>query len=634
MPNVIVGTAGHIDHGKTALVKALTGIDADRFKEEKERGITIDIGFANLEIDADTTIGFIDVPGHERFVKNMLAGIGGIDVVMLIVAADESIMPQTREHLEICSLLHIAHGVTVITKTDTVDEEIAELVELEVRDYLKPTFLGDGPLVRVSSQTGAGIPELIETLKSLCRVVQPKDASRSFRLPIDRCFTMKGFGTVVTGTLISGVVHKEDEVELLPSGQRTRIRGIQVHGRASGVVQAGQRTALNLQGVEVGEIERGMLLTEPGLFEPTSMFDCHLELVRSAPGPIRMRKRIRFHVGTAEIMGYVTLLGQDRLEPGDSAFVQIRLEAPTFALPGDRFIIRQYSPMITIGGGEILEQHPRRRRRKDQKALERLRVFKSGDMDDRLMVFVEDAGLAALSVQDVVTKVGVPPTLLRDRLDRLGRAGKIRALSESPLTVISEAVFNDAVERTLARVLKFHRDNPLAVGISREELKSRIFEGASNLTFQAVLEELIEQKQLAVANEVIHSYGRTVTLNADETQIREKLSAEFLRGGLKVPSPEELIRKARLNEDTARKIMRLMVRDGALVKVNDDLLIHKDAMDGIIQRLQILKDTAPKLGVGEFKDLAGVSRKYAIPILEYLDHQRITRRVGDSRVIL
>ena len=634
MPNVIVGTAGHIDHGKTALVKALTGIDADRFKEEKERGITIDIGFANLEIDPDTTIGFVDVPGHERFVKNMLAGIGGIDIVMLIVAADESIMPQTREHLEICSLLHIARGVTVITKTDTVDEEIADLVELEVRDYLKPTFLGDGPVVRVSAQTGAGIPELVETLRRVCETIRPKDDSKSFRLPIDRCFTIKGFGTVVTGTLIAGAVRKEDEVELLPSGQRTRIRGIQVHGRPSGVVTAGQRTALNLQDLEVAEIERGMLLTEPGLFEPTSMFDCHLELIASAPGPIRLRKRIRFHVGTAEIMGYVTLLGQDRLEPGDSAFVQIRLEDPTFALPGDRFIIRQYSPMITIGGGEILEQHPRRHRRKDEKALERLRVFKDGQLDDRLMVFIEDAGLATLSVRDIVGKTGVPPATLQIRLDHLVQDGKIRLLSESPSTVVSETAFRDAVEQTLARVLRFHRDNPLAVGISREELKTRIFEGAPNLTFQAALDELIERKQLSIAQEVIHSYGRTVTLNADEENIQEKLTAEFLRGGLKIPPPKELIRKARVEEDTARKILRLMVREGVLVKISDDLLIHREAMDGLIDRLRALKNTDARLGVGEFKDLAGVSRKYAIPILEYLDRQRVTRRVGDSRVIL
>ncbi len=354
MPHIIVGTAGHIDHGKTALVKALTGIDADRLKEEKERGITIDIGFANLTLDAQTTIGFIDVPGHERFIKNMLAGVGGIDMVVLVIAADESVMPQTREHLDICSLLHIKQGLTVLTKIDNVEREMADLVEVEVREFLKGSFLERSPILRVSSLTGEGIPQLIEALRQAIGNVAPKDDTELFRLPVDRCFTMKGFGTVVTGTLIAGQVHKEDAVEIFPSQRTTRVRGIQVHGRASNEARAGQRTALNLQGVEVAEIERGMVLTVPGVFKPTSMFDCNLELLRSAPAPIEMRKRVRFHIGTAELMGYVVLLGQERLNPGESALVQIRVEEPAFALPGDRFIIRQYSPMITIGGGQIL----------------------------------------------------------------------------------------------------------------------------------------------------------------------------------------------------------------------------------------------------------------------------------------
>src|SRR2546422_5527853 len=355
MPHIIVGTAGHIDHGKTALVKALTGIDADRLKEEKERGITIDIGFAHLALDAATTIGFIDVPGHERFIKNMLAGVGGIDMVILVIAADESVMPQTREHLDICSLLHIKHGLTVLTKIDKVEPDIADLVEIEVREFLKGSFLERSPILRASSYTGQGIPQLIETLREFVGKAGTKDAADIFRLPVDRCFTMKGFGTVVTGTLIAGKVAKEQEIEILPSERTARVRGIQVHGHAANEALAGQRTALNLQGIEVSQIQRGMVLTTPGLFIPTTMFDCHLELLRSAANPIEMRKRIRFHIGTAELMGYVVLLGQNRLEPGQSAFAQIRLEESPFALRGDRFIIHQYSPMLTIGGGQILD---------------------------------------------------------------------------------------------------------------------------------------------------------------------------------------------------------------------------------------------------------------------------------------
>ena len=634
MPHIIIGTAGHIDHGKTALVKALTGIDADRLKEEKERGITIDLGFANLDLDQETRMGFVDVPGHEKFVKNMLAGIGGIDLVMLVVAADESIMPQTREHLEICSLLHIRHGLTVITKIDTVDEEIADLVELEVRDYLKSTFLGHSPIVRVSAQSGDGVPKLVETLKALCAGIEPKDASQIFRLPVDRCFTMKGFGTVVTGTSISGSIHKEDAVELLPSGRQTRIRGIQVHGQASDVVEAGQRTALNLQGVELAEVHRGVVLTEPGLFEPVSMFDCHLELLESAPGPIRQRKRIRFHVGTAEIMGYVSLLGRERLEPGNQSFVQVRLEEPTFALPGDRFIIRQYSPMITIGGGEILEGNPRRHRRNDEHVLKRLETLKEGSLGDRLMIFVDEAGLGALTLEALVGRMGVVGSTIRPGLEAMAKQGSIRILSERPFTVVSRDVFQRALEQTLSLVRDFHAAKPLSVGISREELKTKVYEKSSNLVFQAALEELGSREEIAFAHDLIHAFGRKVTLGEDEESIKKKLTDEFLRSGVGVPTPAELFRKARVDPDTAKKILQLMLREGVVVKVNDDLMMHQEAMDAVVERVRSLKGTDTKLGVGEFKNLFGVSRKYAIPLLEYLDRERVTRRVGDSREIL
>src|SRR3989454_1072947 len=487
MPHIIVGTAGHIDHGKTALVKALTGIDADRLKEEKERGITIDIGFAHLALDSNTTAGFIDVPGHERFIKNMLAGVGGIDLVMLVIAADESVMPQTREHLDICSLLHIKHGLTVLTKIDNVERDIADLAEIEVREFLKGSFLEHSPILRVSSLTSEGIPQLIDTLREFSRKIEPKDATRIFRLPIDRCFTMKGFGTVITGTLIAGQVHKEDEVEIFPSQRTTRIRGIQVHGRTSNEALAGQRTALNLQGVEVSDIERGMVLTVPGVFKPTSMFDCHLELLPSAPGPIVMRKRVRFHIGTAELMGYVVLLGQDHLNPGESALVQIRLEQPTLALPGDRFIIRQYSPMITIGGGQILDAFPEKHRRSDKAVLQRLKIFKDGSVEQRLMAIVEGAGLQTVELSHLVAGLGLSPQHVREALTALTKSGRIRTVSENPMTVVSAAAFKGAEERAAAEVQRFHRTNPLVQGIGREELRARL-DGMTGGPFQAMVD--------------------------------------------------------------------------------------------------------------------------------------------------
>ena len=634
MPHIIVGTAGHIDHGKTALVKALTGIDTDRLKEEKERGITIDLGFAHLSLDETTTVGFVDVPGHERFIKNMLAGVGGIDLVMLVIAADESVMPQTREHLDICSLLRIKQGFTVLTKIDKVDLEMAELVEIEVREFLKGSFLEHSPILRVSSQTREGIPELIETLREYVAGIRPKDQTEIFRLPIDRRFTMKGFGTVVTGTLIAGRVQKEEEVELFPSQRTYRVRGLQVHGQIAAEAGAGQRTALNLQGVNVEDTQRGMVLTVPGLFSPTSMFDCHLELLRSAPNSIESRKRIRFHVGTAELIGYAVLLGQERLEPGESAFVQIRLEEPTFALPGDRFIIRQYSPMITIGGGEILDAMPEKHRRTDKSVIDALRILKEGTNEERIVAIVEKAALEGIELSRIVARLGVAPSRLRERLYGLVKGGRIRMLSENPPIVVLEIAFQQACDAALAAVKQFHETNPLVQGIGREELKARVFGEASNLLFQAVLDKLAADKKIAVVQDVIHEFGRKVTLKEDEERMRSQISSRFRALGLQVSPADEIIDSLKLDRGTARKIIQLMLKENALVKISEEMFIERAAIDKLIAELRALKSKNPKFGVGEFKNLTGVSRKHAIPLLEYLDRQRVTRRVGDERMIL
>ena len=634
MPHVIVGTAGHIDHGKTALVKALTGIDTDRLKEEKERGITIDLGFAHLALDSGVTVGFIDVPGHERFIKNMLAGVGGIDLVMLVIAADESVMPQTREHLDICSLLHIRQGFTILTKIDRVEPEMADLVEIEVREFLKGSFLEHSPILRVSSQTREGIPKLIETLREHVAKVGPKAETDIFRLPVDRSFTMKGFGTVVTGTLIAGRVQKEEEVEIFPSQRRARVRGIQVHGHAAPQASAGQRTAVNLQGIDVAEIQRGMVLTAPGLFTSTAMFDCYLELLPSAPKPIEFRKRIRFHVGTAELMGYVLLLGQDRLQPGESAFVQIRLEEPTLALPGDRFIIRQYSPMITIGGGEILDAMPQKHQRADKAVAERLRVFKEGTIDDRIMAVIDETGLSAIELSSIAARRGLALARVRERLDHLAKAGRIRILSENPRVVVSTTGFKQAAEAAVLEVKQFHEVNPLAQGIGREELKARLFGEASNLLFQVVLDQLAADKKIAVAQDLIHEFGRRVTLKENEERMRSQLAERFRSLGLQVTPLDEIIDALKFDRNTARKLVHLMLKENTLIKITEEMLVDRAAIEKLIADVRALKSRHPKFGVGEFKNLTGVTRKHAIPLLEYLDRQRVTRRVGDERVIL
>jgi selenocysteine-specific elongation factor len=634
MPPIVVGTAGHIDHGKTSLVKALTGIDADRLKEEKERGITIDIGFASLRLDDETTIGFVDVPGHERFVKNMLAGIGGIDAVMLVIAADEAVMPQTREHLDICSLLRVKRGLTVLTKIDATEGDIVDLAEMEVREYLKGSFLQDAPILRVSSVTGEGIPRLTEELSRLSREVAPRDASQIFRLPVDRCFTMKGFGTVVSGTLIAGSVKKDDEIEVLPVQRGARVRGIQVHGNSVEEARAGQRTALNLQRVELGEIERGMVLVPPGVFRPTSTFDVALELLPSAPGPIVRRKRVRFHVGTTEVMGYAVLLGQDVLEPGSSAFAQLHLERPTFALPGDRFIIRQYSPMMTLGGGEIVDAQPGRHRRSDAAVPESLRTFQASSLDARVATLVEGVGTRAMDMEQLVSRLGVTSEQIASALTRLVSTQTVRVVQDVPPVVVSQSVFASAADAVAAAVAHFHEAEPLAKGIAREELRGRALRGASPLVFRAVLDHLAASNQLTVEQDTVREHRRTVTLDDAEARMRTQLEERYKALGLQAPSADEVIRELALDRTRARKIVQLLVDERLLVKVADETFVDATAIAALIENVRRLKQANPRLGVGEFKDLTGLSRKFAVPLLEYLDTQRITRRMGNERVIL
>jgi selenocysteine-specific elongation factor len=531
-------------------------------------------------------------------------------------------------------LLHIKQGFTVLTKIDKVDADIADLVEMEVREFLKGSFLEQSPILRVSSLTKEGIPQLIETLRDCVKKTGAKNETDIFRLPIDRCFTMKGFGTVVTGTLIAGRVQKEQEVEILPIQRLTRVRGLQVHGHASNEAKAGQRTALNLQGIEVADVQRGMVLTAPRLFQPTSMLDCHLELLNSAPGPIQSRKRIRFHIGTAELMGHVVLLGQDRLQPGGSAFVQIRLEEPTFTLPGDRFIIRQYSPMVTIGGGEILDAQPEKHRRSDPRVIDKLKIFREAGIDEALLAVVEESALKGTEFLRLAARRGITPARVQERLLALAKSGRVRILSEKPMTVVSAAAFKQAADAAAATVKRFHETNPLVQGIGREELKARVFGNASESVFGAVLDKLVGDKKISVAQDIIHEFGRTITLKADEQRIRTQLLERFQSLGLQAASADEVIDALKLDRTTARKIVQLMLKENALVKISEDMVVDRGTVDKLIEQIKALKAKTPKLGVGEFKDLTGVTRKRAIPLLEYLDRQRVTRRVGDERTIL
>ncbi len=656
MKSVIVGTAGHIDHGKTALVKALTGIDADRLEEEKRRGITIDIGFAHLELPAPNgetlRLGFVDVPGHERFVRNMLAGVGGIDLVLLVIAADESIKPQTREHFDICRLLNLHSGITVLTKSDLVDRETLDVVRLEVEEFLRGSFLERGPVIAVSSKTGEGIEELKRALAAAAEKVAVKDSNAVARLPIDRVFTMKGFGTVVTGTLLAGTVQKEDELEVLPSGMRVRVRGVQVHGAAAEQAVAGQRTALNLAGATTDDLARGMTLTKPGLFRATRRVDVSLNLLPSAR-PLRDHARVHFHAHTAETIAEVVLLGtaldaegakdtEDgsarvapkrarELAPGSTVFAQLRLADPLLLLPGDRFILRQFSPVVTIGGGVVVDAAPiRRRARTTPYALVTLAAkLAANDRKNLLEIRVARRGFAGLSIEDAVAETGWTPHGLRALVGTLLDPHKLLQFGDLLVHAVN---FDVAKTCALDEVTAFHSANSLVAGISKEELREKL--DLRPEIFNGILDALVREKKLEVSGELVRAAGRGVVMKDEEAESKRQIEQAFALAGLKVPALKEVLAGLKVDRARAQKIVTLLLRDKVLVKVSEELVFHRDALNQLRRMMQDYKSKSPKIDVGKFKELTGVSRKYAIPLLEYLDRERVTRRAGDERVIL
>jgi selenocysteine-specific elongation factor len=632
MKNVIVGTAGHIDHGKSTLVEALTGTNPDRLEEEKRRGITIDLGFAFLELDG-VRLGFVDVPGHERFVRNMLAGVGGIDLVLLVVAADESIKPQTREHFEICRLLEIPRGLVAITKADLVEPDLLELVRLEVEDFARGSFLEGAPIVPVSARTGQGLVRLKQELLRVAEQASAKDTSRYFRLPVDRAFAMKGFGTVVTGTLVSGEVRTEDELELFPGRRRVRVRGLHSGGRAVTEAVAGQRTAVNLAGVELEAVHRGMVLAAPGRFEPTRRLDARVHLLASAR-PLKDRARVHFHQGTAEAIAEVVLFDRATLAPGAAAFAQLRLAAPVLVLPGDRFILRQFSPVTTIGGGVVLQSLAPRHRRSDAWLLPLLETLERGSREDVLAALVK-AEPQGLGLAQLVARTGWLEAEVQDAAAKLEQAGKLRIISREPWVVASAEAVAAAAARLRETIEKFHRANPLVPGIAKEELRGRLGPAARPELFRAALDDLVRAGEAVAAGDTVQRAGRVISLLPEEQRAREQIEREFERAGLTVPHVTAVLAKLPVDQKRAQKILQLLIREQALVKVAEDLVFHPSALARLRELLAGYKrEHGERISVLAFKDLTGITRKYAIPLLEYLDRERVTRRVGDERVIL
>ncbi len=639
MKRIIVGTAGHIDHGKTALVRALTGVDADRLKEEKERGITIDIGFADLTV-GDTHFGFVDVPGHERFVKNMLAGAHGIDLVMLVVAADESVMPQTREHFDICRLLEVKAGLVVITKADLADEELIELVEAEVSDFVAGSFLENAPVIRVSSKTGQGIDELKKTLAQLAAKVVLRDANAVARLPIDRVFTIKGFGTVVTGTLIAGSIKTGDDLELLPSELRhMRVRGLQVHSKTTNAAQAGERTAINLQGIEVAEVARGQVLTPAGRLVATHMLDVQLQLLKSAPKPLRSRSRVRLHHGTAEALARVILLGNTELAPGGKAFAQLRLETPLLALPQDRFIVRSYSPAITIGGGVILDSLPNKHRLREAAAVvTNLEALANADESERIALLVAMTGENGMSVAALAARSGATDEVIKKAAEQFTKMRRLIAANANPLLLIAREPFEILAKQVRELLKAFHKKAPLESGLGREELRARIFAKLPAEIFRAVITQLTERNEVVAEKDLLRLATHRIALAPEEQAAKDHLAAIYLQAKLQPISLEDALKHAApsfgIDAARAQRFAQMLINSGELVRVGE-LVFHRQSLDELRATLQQYKLAhGAQIDVGIFKDLTGVSRKYAIPLLEYLDRQRVTRRAGDTREIL
>ncbi|HTR47555.1 MAG TPA: selenocysteine-specific translation elongation factor [Verrucomicrobiae bacterium] len=629
--HVIVGTAGHIDHGKSSLVEALTGTNPDRLEEEKRRGITIDLGFAFLSL-GDVNFGFVDVPGHERFVRNMLAGAGGIDLVLLVVAADESIKPQTREHFDICRLLGIQRGLVAITKSDLVDAEMLGLVRLEVEEFVRGSFLEGAPIVPVSARTRTGLDTLKQELVRIAEATPPKDVKRHFRLPIDRSFATKGFGTVVTGTLISGAVKIDDEVEIYPLGRRVRVRGLHSGGKAIEKAVAGQRTAVNLSGVDHTEVQRGMTLGAAGVFEPTRKLDARITLLSSAR-PLKNRARAHFHQGSAEAVAEVILLEGAELAPGESALAQLKLDNEMVLLPEDRFILRQFSPVVTIGGGAVIDARARRHRRDDSDALELLERLESGNPEDLLAALVE-AVPRGLTLEEVRARTGWMEGEIRGAASKLIEQKRLHVLGDQPFTMAAAGAVEQCGKVLREAVERFHAANPLLPGIPKQELRGRAGNPRPEL-YEAALADLTRAGAIAVAGGLVQRAGRSIALSPEEARAKDLIEKEFERAGLAVPSLSAALSKVPVEAERARKILQMLIREGTLVKVAEDFVFHRTAVARLRELIaKYRQERGDRITVVAFKDVAGVSRKYAIPLLEFLDREHVTRRVGEERVIL
>jgi selenocysteine-specific elongation factor len=628
---IILGTAGHIDHGKSSLIKALTGIDPDRLKEEKLRGITIELGFAYLTLPTGQLLGIVDVPGHERFVRHMVAGATGMDLVALVIAADEGVMPQTREHLEICELLKVKQGLVVITKTDLVDPEWLDLVEEEVREALVGTFLEGAPVVRFSAVTGEGKDELLAVLAELAAAVPPKPATGIFRLPVDRVFTIKGFGTVVTGSVISGRLKVGEAVMVYPPLFKARVRSLQTHNRSVEEILAGSRAAVNLQGLEKEELERGMVVATPDSLIPSRRLDAFLEVLPSAPRPLKHRQAVRFHTGTSERLAVPLLLEGDELPPGGSGYVQFLLRDRVAVKPGDRFVIRNLTPAVTWGGGHILHVDPPRHKRRDPATLAALKTLEQGTPEEQILHYLKEAGPAGRSRGELAAMLPFDPQDLANRLNALVQKGQALLFDPENHRYVLSEVARALEEDIRSQLQAYHRQNPLKPGISKEELRRKLPEGLEVRLFNDLLQRLVQQKHLVVDKDLVRLAGHKIQLATDQEDLTRKLADLYQQGRLSPPTLKEVEAALKVPLAKLHPLLRVLVDQGTLVKVKEDLYFAGEALARLKADLVDFLKKHKEISVIQFKDLTGTSRKFTIPLLEYFDSTRVTVRVGEAR---
>ena len=631
MKQIILGTAGHIDHGKTSLIKAVTGTNTDRLKEEQLRGITIELGFASLDLPSGRHLGIVDVPGHEKFVKNVVAGATGIDMVVMVIAADEGVMPQTREHMEICSLLGVEHGLVALTKIDMIDEEWLELVEEDIREFVAGTFLEDKAIVPVSSANGEGIDTFVAALDDLSGQIPERSSSNLFRLPVDRVFTMKGFGTVITGSLMSGKVKVGDNVMIYPSGIPSKVRGIQVHGESVEAAHSGMRTAINFQGLEKASIERGQVLSTANALLPSYMVDVSLHYLESNKKKIKNRSRVRLHTGTSEIMGNLILLEQEGLRPGEDTVAQIRLDVPVAVVRDDRFVLRSYSPVRTIGGGRVLNPVPEKHKRFRSEVVEGLNRLITDDLEDVIAYHVMAAGVRGVSFSALMIMTNLSEKPLDKYLQAMLSRKDVIQIDKDQRLFVHKAGFEGLQKDMAMHLQAYHDKNPLKTGMPKEELKSKLPVTVGTRAFTMALNQMTGDKIIAQEGDSVKLTTHKVSLGEDQTGMKKKISGIYLENGLQPPYFKEVVNTLDYDLSHAKDVLMILVAEGVLIKAKEDLYFHTEPMSGLKEKLIAYLQAHGEITTPQFKEMTQASRKYVIPLLEYFDANHVTLRVGDSR---